>query len=148
MTLSESASVPCTEGEGDSMPRTLEGVHVLCVEDGTDLRELIKMVLEQAGAAVTAVGSVAEAWESFHQTPPAIVISAIAIPQEDGYAFLRKIRALSPEQGGAIPAIALTGQVYAEDRARARSAGFHQLVPKPFEPDELVRLVASLTGRA
>jgi CheY-like chemotaxis protein len=69
------------------------------------------------------------------------------MPEEDGYTLMRKIRALKPEQGGEIPAAALSAYVRAEDRVRSLAAGFQAHVRKPVEPAELVAVVTSLAGR-
>ncbi len=69
------------------------------------------------------------------------------MPEEDGYALIRKLRALSQEQGGRIPAVALTAYARAEDRTQALLAGFQLHVPKPVDPTELAAVVANLAGR-
>ena len=76
-----------------------------------------------------------------------MLISDIGMPGEDGYALIRRVRALGPEVGGNVPAVALTAYARAEDRVRALRAGFQVHVPKPIEPAELVAVVASLAGR-
>jgi CheY-like chemotaxis protein len=68
------------------------------------------------------------------------------MPEEDGYSLIEKIRKLEREQGGDTPAIALTGYVRVEERARALAAGFHMFVPKPVEADELASIIANLAG--
>src|SRR5262249_56782523 len=79
--------------------------------------------------------------------PDALILD-IAMPDEDGYTVLKKVRALEAEQGAAadqIPAIALTAHRQSEDRLRALQAGFHMHVAKPVEPAELAAGIASLT---
>jgi CheY-like chemotaxis protein len=69
------------------------------------------------------------------------------MPDEDGYALIRRLRALEPERGGNIPAVALTAYARAEDRMRALASGFQMHVPKAVETLELVMVIASLAGR-
>jgi CheY-like chemotaxis protein len=68
------------------------------------------------------------------------------MPGDDGYALIRRVRALPVELGGQVPALALTAYARLEDRLKVLSAGFQMHVPKPIEPAELVALVASLIG--
>ena len=81
---------------------------------------------------------------------PDVIVSDIGMPGEDGYAFIRRVRALPPEQGGRTPAAALTAYARAEDRRQAMKAGFEMHIPKPVEPSELLTIVATLAriGRA
>jgi CheY-like chemotaxis protein len=77
---------------------------------------------------------------------PDILVSDIAMPGEDGYAFIRKVRARKAEEGGEVPAVALTAYARGEDQMKALSAGFQVHVGKPIEPSHLVRVIASVTG--
>jgi CheY-like chemotaxis protein/two-component sensor histidine kinase len=133
--------------EDISFPAELEGLHIVVLDDERDARELIQMVLERGGARVTTVSSVQEALESVARHKPSVIISDIGMPEEDGYAFIRQLRALPHEEGGRIPAVALTAYARAEDRRRALSAGFQNHAAKPIEPQELVLVVANLAGR-
>ncbi|HEY8022745.1 MAG TPA: ATP-binding protein, partial [Thermoanaerobaculia bacterium] len=131
-------------------PGTLAGVRVLVVEDELDTRELLVRVLERCGAEVAAAPSVAAAMAAitgFDRPLPHIVVSDIGMPEEDGYVLLRRLRERPPEQGGAIPAIALTAYARSEDRHRALAAGFATHLAKPIEPAELVAAVARLATR-
>jgi CheY-like chemotaxis protein len=78
---------------------------------------------------------------------PDVLVSDIGMPVEDGYMFIRKVRARAPERGGAIPAVALTAYAKSEDRLRAVTAGYQMHVAKPVDPLELTTVIASLTGR-
>ena len=129
------------------VPPNLAGVQVLVVDDEPDARTLVASVLEQCGASVHAVASVAEALEAFERARPDVLVSDIGMPGEDGYALIRKIRARRAEDGGRVPAAALTAYARTEDRMRALSAGFQLHVPKPVEPAELATVVATLAGR-
>jgi CheY-like chemotaxis protein len=91
--------------------------------------------------------SAAEALEVLLRTRPNVLVTDIGMPQEDGYVFIRRVRALPPEQGGDVPAVALTAYARAEDRTQALLAGFQMHVSKPVEPAELIATVATLAGR-
>ncbi len=125
----------------------LDGVRVLVVDDEPDTRNLVAKVLQQCGAIVSTVASAAEALEAFEGGPPDVLVTDIGMPGEDGYALIRKIRARAPEQGGRVPAAALTAYARVDDRMRTLSAGFQLHVPKPVEPAELATVVATLAGR-
>jgi CheY-like chemotaxis protein/two-component sensor histidine kinase len=132
--------------EGQKAPslQRLDGLHVLIVEDNADGREVMTMMLEQAGARVTAVGSVKEALEAVESLRPDALVSDIGLPDEDGYALIRRIRSREAERGGFLPAVAMTGFVRTEDRARVLAAGFQVHVPKPINPVELTAAIAAV----
>jgi CheY-like chemotaxis protein len=126
---------------------SLKGLQVLVVDDEDDACELVSFILQQDGALVTEVGSVAQVWSVLEQGMPHILISDLGMPEEDGYSLIRRIRALPVEKGGRMPAIALSAYAKEEDRRRALLTGFQIYLSKPFDPDELVLMVASLSGR-
>jgi YesN/AraC family two-component response regulator len=128
--------------------RHLEGLLVLVVEDDQNTRELISIMLERAGAGVTTMASSAKALAALERMHPHILIIDIGLPDEDGYALIRKARALLNERGEKIPAVALTAYSSVEDRERALSAGFEIHLPKPPGPRQLIDIVARLTGRS
>ncbi|HEX5731572.1 MAG TPA: GAF domain-containing protein [Blastocatellia bacterium] len=128
-------------------PAALDGLRVMVVEDEADARELLMAMLTQYGAEVKTSSSTGEALEMLEQYKPDVLVSDIGLPGEDGYVLIKKVRALDPERGGRIPAVALTAYARAEDRIRALTAGFQMHVPKPVEPTELVIVIASLSGR-
>lgn len=127
-------------------PPHLRGLRVLVVDDEEDARDLLSMVLDSCGVVVTAASSVDEALAALDREVPAIVVSDIGMPGQDGYGFARQLRAREPERGGRIPAVAVTAYARAEDRTRALLAGFTSHVPKPIEPSELIAVIASLTA--
>jgi len=131
-----------------SSGRNLDGVRVLLVEDELDGRELLAEVLHSAGANVKAVASAAEAMEALGAFRPDVLVSDIAMAQEDGYSLVRRLRRLPPEEGGRIPAVALSAYAREDDRIRSLAAGFQHHVAKPLDPDELVLLVDRLAHRA
>jgi len=130
---------------------SLAGIQVLVVDDEPDARELLTTVLEEEGAEVQAVASAQEALQVITQAPtpqrPDVLISDIGMPEEDGYSLIRRLRLIELEQGGRIPAVALTAYARSEDRQQALLAGFQLHIPKPVQPAELVAAVASLAGR-
>jgi signal transduction histidine kinase/DNA-binding response OmpR family regulator len=132
--------------DGGVARETLQGVHVLVVEDEIDSRELITAVIERAGASVTACGSVPEALQAMDATVPTVIVSDIAMPGYDGLTFMRRLRARSAQQGGNVPSIALTAYAREEDRQAALAAGFHRHMSKPVEPARLVFAIAELAN--
>jgi CheY-like chemotaxis protein len=117
------------------------------VDDEADARELVMTILKQYGVEVTAVATARQALEVLQQSQPNVLVSDIGMPDEDGYALIRQVRALDAEQGGQIPAVALTAYARAEERIRALAAGFQLHIPKPVNPEELAAVVANLVGR-
>ncbi|HEX3596944.1 MAG TPA: ATP-binding protein, partial [Polyangiaceae bacterium] len=130
-----------------SFPAELEGLNVLVIDDERDARDLIHTVLEQGHATVTLTSNVEDAFVAIRQHKPDVIVSDIGMPGEDGYSFIRRLRALPREEGGRIPAVALTAYARAEDRRKALSAGFQNHAAKPIEPQELVLVLANLVGR-
>lgn len=126
-----------------SLPE-LRNVRVLVVDDEIDSRKFMRTVLEECQAEVTAVASVSEALRILNRWQADVLISDIGMPQEDGYSLIRQVRSLPPDQGGNIPAAALTAYAGTEDRMRAIQSGFQLHLPKPIEPAELAIVVASL----
>jgi PAS domain S-box-containing protein len=135
---------PARAAQGWECPAELTGLHVLVVDDDADGRNMIAFVLEQCGSRVTRAASVAEAMVAFGTERPQVILSDIGMPDEDGYSFIRRIRALAPQQGGSTPAASLTAYAGVEDRRRALNAGFNMHVPKPIDPAELVAVIGSL----
>jgi CheY-like chemotaxis protein/two-component sensor histidine kinase len=124
----------------------LEGIRVLVVDDEPDARDLIKRLLEDCKAVVSTAASAAEAVPILEAQRFHVLVSDIGMPVVDGYEFLRQVRQLKPENGGRIPAIALTAFARSEDRTRALMSGYQVHVAKPVEPAELVATVASVAG--
>jgi PAS domain S-box-containing protein len=126
----------------------LDGVKVMIVEDENDVRDFLRVSLVQYGADVTAFATTAEALPAVEAERPDVLVSDIGMPDEDGYAFIRRVRALGPDRGGQVPAAALTAYAKGEDGHRVLSAGFQVHLPKPVQPAELATVVATLAGRA
>lgn len=128
-------------------PPELAGLCVLVVDDERDARELVQAVLQRAKAVVLLASSSEEALASVREHKPDVIVSDIGMPDEDGYVFIKKLRALTRDEGGRIPAIALTAYARAEDRRKALVAGFQNHAAKPVEPQELMIVIANLAGR-
>ena len=125
----------------------LDGLRILVVDDEKDTLELIVFILEGCGASVRAASSAAEALEALTTWQPDILLSDIGMPQMDGYMLMRQIRAMPPEQGGEIPAIALTAYAGETDQRQVLKAGFQKHLTKPIDPADLAVVIASFTGR-
>jgi YesN/AraC family two-component response regulator len=126
----------------------LEGVLAMVVEDDADFRQFLAILLERAGAGVTAISSSRKALAVLERMRPHILIIDIGLPDEDGYGLLRKANALLDQRGEKIPAVALTAFSSVEDVKRALTAGFEIHIPKPPGPRELIDVIARLTGRS
>jgi CheY-like chemotaxis protein len=130
----------------------IQNVRVLLVEDAPDTRNVIRWLLEQSGADVSAAGSAAEAVGMFARQNDLrfdILLSDIGMPGQDGNDLVRTIREMERHLNVSrpIPGVAVTGYSSDEDRRRAKDAGFIAFVQKPINPNELVQTVARLTGR-
>ena len=136
---------PALEVAESSTDEKLRDLRILIVEDDQDTQDLLRAMLQQHGAKVMTVGSVANALKEISQEKPDVIISDIAMAGENGYEFIRKVRSLAPESGGHIPAIALTAYAGMADRRRALLAGFQTHLAKPIEPDDLLAVILSLT---
>jgi CheY-like chemotaxis protein len=105
---------------------------------------MLAVVLTAYRATVQTATSAAEAMEVLQWYKPDVMVSDLAMPDEDGYSLIGKLRAMDAKSGRQIPAVALTAYVRVEDRVRALSAGFNMFVPKPVEPNELIIAIANL----
>jgi PAS domain S-box-containing protein len=136
-----------TPGEAYFLPE-LRGLRVLLVDDQRDILDMLDEILTASGVVVRTCLNAREALEELRSWRPDLLVSDIAMPNEDGYWLIRAVRALTPEEGGATPAVALTAYVRIEDRLRVLDAGYQQYVPKPVEPDELQAVLASVIETA
>jgi PAS domain S-box-containing protein len=125
----------------------LAGLRILIVDDEYDTREVLRTMLTRYGAETRSAESASEALRTFVEWKPDVLVSDIGMPVEDGYDLIAKVRALPADQGGAIPAIALTAFASGQDRQRALSNGFHTHLTKPVEPVELAQVIARAAGR-
>ena len=120
------------------------GLRVLVVDDDEDARDMIRRLLEERRSVVATAGTVDEALKLVAERRFDVLVSDIGMPGEDGHTLIRRVRALGPQAGGDIPALALTAYVRPEDRAKAIRAGYQMHASKPIEPATLYGLVASL----
>ena len=125
----------------------LDGLVVLVVEDDTDTRDFIAMVLERSGATVLRADSVADALSLIEIKQPDVMISDIGMAGENGYSLIRKVRMRESQLGWHMPSAALTAYAKPEDRAAALAAGFEDHLAKPVEPDRLPNFVAELARK-
>jgi PAS domain S-box-containing protein len=131
--------------EPAQIPR-LDGVRVLVVDDHPENRTFLRAVVASCGAEVDAAESVAEAFRIFDAKMPDVLVSDLAMPVEDGYSLLYRLRMREAERGRRIPALAVSA--YGEnDRAKVLAAGFDEFIPKPVHPADLARAIASVLGR-
>jgi CheY-like chemotaxis protein len=126
----------------------LAGLDVLVVDDEADARQLLAQILQECNARVRLAGGALEALVQARLATPDVLVSDIGMPGEDGYSLIRRLRERPPEQGGTVPAVALTAYVREDDRNRMLAAGFQAHVAKPVEAGDLVTAVGRLAGRA
>jgi signal transduction histidine kinase/ActR/RegA family two-component response regulator len=141
VTMSHSGELPTLESQ------SLDGLRVLLVDDEAEAREIISTVITRTGAEVTVCDSASEALATLLEWKPDVILSDIAMPDEDGYSFIGKVRALPREKGGETPAAALTAYARDIDRRQALAAGYQMHIAKPIGATQLVTMVARLAGR-
>jgi PAS domain S-box-containing protein len=132
------ASTPLPDGPA------LGGLHVLFVDDEPDARELVEEFLRGKGAKVTTAASAEEALPRVRELRPNVLVSDIGMPKENGLTLLQKVRKLPLDEGGNIPAIAVTGLASGEDVRQALAAGFQEHLPKPLQLDKLLEALSRL----
>ena len=142
--LISTQSTPSQELQPTGQSSILSEIQVLVVDDDTDAREFVAFVLEQAGAKVLTAASAKEALAVLRRSQPDILLSDIGMPDMDGYMLMQRVRKLPPEQGGEIPAIALTAYAGEIDRKQALAVGFQQHLAKPLDPDRLISVITGL----
>ena len=138
--------IPAIFSRTDTSP-PLNGVRVLLLDRDRDARELLGVVLEQRGATVRLVGSVAEALEVLEVWRPDVLVSDSSFPERDSYALVAKVPSLESERGGRIPALALTTMSRTDEGVRRLLSDAQRDLPKPVEPAVLTAEIARLTGR-
>ncbi|MBD1995100.1 response regulator [Leptolyngbya sp. FACHB-541] len=124
----------------------LDGLKVLIVDDDIDNLQFLAFLFEVYGAEVAAVSSASDAFQAVLEWRPDILVSDVSMPDEDGYMLIRRIRALTVEQGGQVPAIALTANAKESDRIKALAAGYQQHLAKPVEQDTLLQAVLEMAA--
>lgn len=126
--------------------KSFHGIVILVVEDDPDARELMQAVLEQRGANVFAAESVARAFELLETSTPDVIVSDIAMPDEDGLTLVRRLRSRPDDRGGKTPTIAVSAYAGSSDRVRALAAGFDRYLYKPVDFDELSSTILSFVA--
>ncbi len=132
---------------GSEKGQGLSGVRILVCDDDEDGRELLAAVLAAEGAVTFTAANGQTALEAFREFGPHVLVSDVGMPHIDGYELIGKVRAMPEEDGGQIPAIALTAHAGREDELKALLAGYQVYVTKPIDPSRLVHIVANLVGR-
>jgi CheY-like chemotaxis protein len=132
------------EQSEDCAALSFAGLNFLLIDDDADGRDFVKTLLITHGARVTTFSTAAEARESLTLSTPDVIICDIGLPSEDGYEFMRRVRA-SESSVAAVPAVALTAYAGVEDQAKALTAGYQKHLAKPVEPNELLRALKILT---
>lgn len=125
----------------------LAGLKVLVVDDDPDSRDLVAFLLEEYGIEVMVVASALEVLKTLASVQPDILLCDIGMPDMDGYMLMRQIRAMPPEKGGQIPAIALTAYAGESNQQQALKAGFQWHLAKPVEPMDVIAVIAELTKK-
>ena len=142
-------TVPVTHAPEISLSDTysLDGLKVLLVDDEPEARQIISTVITRTGAEVRACQSAHEALVKLSEWKPDVILSDIAMPEEDGYSFIRQVRSLPRDKGGETPAAALTAYARDIDRRQALAAGYQMHIAKPIGASQLVTMIARLAGR-
>jgi CheY-like chemotaxis protein len=125
----------------DRDPSDLRGIRVLVVDDDADNCEVLVAMLEHSGAHVVTACTAADAFSAFEKETPHVLVSDIGLPDEDGFALLRRVRALPSSRGGNVPAIALTGYSHLE-RMHEDVRGFQAQLTKPINVDQMLAAIA------
>ena len=152
LSVATAAAASPAEGSGESLladeraPR-LTDLTILVIDDDDDSREMVAAALRAAGATVRTASSAAQGLGVVDADQPHLILTDLDMPDQDGYGFIRELRARSPERGGLIPVAALTAHAGTSDRLRALKAGFQQHISKPVQPLELITVVGSLVNR-
>jgi CheY-like chemotaxis protein len=138
-----------TESRPDdgSLPRILNGLHVLIVDDDPDILELFSLALTTCGAEVSTADNARDGLSLATQIHPQVIVSDIAMVGEDGYWLVGRLRELPPDLGPDVPVIAATAYGREHSRTRVLAAGFTEHLQKPIDPEFLCRLVARLAAR-
>jgi CheY-like chemotaxis protein len=137
-------SPPKEDREVLNLSSSLKGLRVLVVDDNDDSLLLTSVILSEYGIEAMTASSARKAFKLFLEAKPDLLVCDIAMPYEDGYSLIRKIRKVETKQGGRIPAIALTGLATEEHRRLSVEAGFQVYLEKPFEAPVLVGIIAVL----
>jgi CheY-like chemotaxis protein len=133
--------------DDEGRPADLSGLRVLVVDDQEDAREAFSAMLQFSLAHVETAPSAAAGLAALARFKPDITLCDIAMPEEDGLSFIRKVRKLAVNKGGKTPAVALTAYAAPADARKALDAGFDAHLAKPVDVVELSHLITKLAGR-
>jgi PAS domain S-box-containing protein len=141
----EASAIGAERTAAPSKPTRLDGFSILVLEDHGDSRELLVQALRNAGAQVAAFSAATDAFAALDRVRPALIVADIALPDGDGYSFIRRVRAHATPAIQAVPAIAVTAYAAVPDRTEALAVGFQEHLPKPVDPGRLVQVIHTLT---
>ena len=127
---------------------TLVGTRVLVIDDDDDCRAMFRAIFESSGAAVVTATGARDGVHAYHTFAPDVVVSDLAMPDEDGYWLVREVRDIAARRGRRVHVIAVTAYTDRHTMRRAIAAGFHAYLEKPVDPWELCAMVASLARPA
>ena len=136
--------MPLGDALGSRADHSLNGIDVLVVDDKEDSLDMLRQLLEHAGATVRTAASATDALVQWRAHQPDLVVADIGLPVMDGYQLLRELRAHSGPTGRVVPALAVTAYAMDADRAKAIAAGFQGHVAKPVDPDAFIAAAAAI----
>ncbi|HKG59402.1 MAG TPA: ATP-binding protein [Pyrinomonadaceae bacterium] len=145
--MADRAPVTVTPAPEIGHTYSLDGLKVLLVDDEPEARQIISTVITRTGAEVKSCKSAHEALVKLSEWKPDVILSDIAMPEQDGYSFIRQVRSLPRDKGGDTPAAALTAYARDIDRRQALAAGYQMHIAKPIGASQLVTMIARLAGR-
>ena len=146
--LPEHTAVPPPEESRPAPPAVdLRGTRILIVDDEPDARDWLKTILEDHGAVVCSVDSAAEAFASVTSFEPDLMVADFAMPIEDGFSLMRRIRSVADARARAVPSIALSAYARRADQEAALAAGFLRYLGKPVDPAVLLAAIAEVLRR-
>ena len=144
---SDAAAVAADQPRRRRKAISLKGCRIMLLEDHVDSRELLVRALRKSGADVSAFGAANEAFAALDRLRPSVIVADIALPDEDGYSFIRRVRAHPTSAIQGIPAIAVTAYTSIPDQAEALAVGFQQHLPKPIDPRRLIEVISEINRR-
>jgi len=146
--LASEALLPVASREREAARDDLTGIDVLLVEDDDATRELVAEILESKGATLRAAGSAEEGLTAFREHVPDVILCDIAMPDRDGYDFVKAVRAMPTNGSGTVAIVAVTALAGDADRERILAAGFDDHIPKPIDTRRLAAVVSQRRPRA
>ena len=129
---------------------SIQGLHVLLTEDNELNMEIAEFVLQNEGAVVTKAWNGQKAVDIFRKSRPGefdAILMDIMMPVMNGYEAAKMIRSLDREDAKVIPIIAMTANVFTEDKMRAKEAGMDEHIAKPVDGKLLVKVINELVKR-